>query len=560
MDGFSRQADCLTSPSLLKRLRQFVYKHFNTASASSEGRRHIPNAWKVDQAALEKGNRTIQYIIHNTITSTTGARWLKWLEREFADRKVPYSNATSDTRPPLSRLGRLDSSPALVLLSGCMAASTSRWVWTYGRNHANCTAPHAFDLLYDVFFQSVGQRPSPEAPIDTTNSVNHPRMPNIKIFSGSSNHALGQKIADRIGVRLGKVTSRKFSNQETCVEVGESVRGEDVFIVQTGGGEVNDNLMELLIMINACKIASSCRVTAVIPCFPYARQDKKDKSRAPISAKLVANMLSVAGADHIITMDLHASQIQGFFDIPVDNLYAEPAVIKWIKSNIQEWKDCVIDKSRAPISAKLVANMLSVAGADHIITMDLHASQIQGFFDIPVDNLYAEPAVIKWIKSNIQEWKDCVIVSPDAGGAKRVTSIADQLNVDFALIHKERKRANEVDRMVLVGDVNKRVAILVDDMADTCGTICTAADKLIEAGASRVYAICTHGIFSGPALERINKSSFEAVVVTNTLSQDENMSKAPKIQCIDISVMLAEAIRRTHNGESVSYLFNHVPL
>ncbi|TPP63962.1 Phosphoribosyl pyrophosphate synthetase 1A [Fasciola gigantica] len=318
-------------------------------------------------------------------------------------------------------------------------------------------------------------------------------MPNIKIFSGSSNEDLAQKIADRIGVRLGKVTSRKFSNQETCVEVGESVRGEDVFIVQTGGGEVNDNLMELLIMINACKIASSCRVSAVIPCFPYARQDKKDKSRAPISAKLVANMLSVAGADHIITMDLHASQIQGFFDIPVDNLYAEPAVIKWIKTNIPEWKDCCI-------------------------------------------------------------------VSPDAGGAKRVTSIADQLNVDFALIHKERKRANEVDRMVLVGDVSQRVAILVDDMADTCGTICTAADKLIEAGASRVYAICTHGIFSGSALDRINKSSFEAVVVTNTLDQVENMRKAPKIQCIDVSTMLAEAIRRTHNGESVSYLFNHVPL
>ncbi|VDP49099.1 unnamed protein product [Schistosoma mattheei] len=142
----------------------------------------------------------------------------------------------------------------------------------------------------------------------------------------------------------------------------------------------------------------------------------------------------------------------------------------------------------------------------------------------------------------------------------RVTSIADQLNVDFALIHKERKRANEVDRMVLVGDVNNRVAILVDDMADTCGTICTAADKLIEAGAERVYAICTHGIFSGPALERINKSAFEAVVVTNTLPQEENMRKAPKIQCIDVSTMLAEAIRRTHNGESVSYLFNHVPL
>ncbi|CAH8842463.1 unnamed protein product [Trichobilharzia szidati] len=318
-------------------------------------------------------------------------------------------------------------------------------------------------------------------------------MPNIKVFSGSSNQDLAQKIADRIGCRLAKVTSKKFSNQETSVEVGESVRGEDVYIIQTGGGEVNDNLMELLIMINACKIASSCRVSAVIPCFPYARQDKKDKSRAPISAKLVANMLSVAGADHIITMDLHASQIQGFFDIPVDNLYAEPAVIKWIKTNIPEWKDCCI-------------------------------------------------------------------VSPDAGGAKRVTSIADQLNVDFALIHKERKRANEVDRMVLVGDVSNRVAILVDDMADTCGTICTAADKLIEAGAERVYAICTHGIFSGPALDRINKSAFEAVVVTNTLPQEENMRKAPKIQCIDVSTMLAEAIRRTHNGESVSYLFNHVPL
>lgn len=167
-------------------------------------------------------------------------------------------------------------------------------------------------------------------------------MPNIKIFSGSSHPDLSQKIADRLGLELGKVVTKKFSNQETCVEIGESVRGEDVYIVQSGCGEINDNLMELLIMINACKIASASRVTAVIPCFPYARQDKKDKSRAPISAKLVANMLSVAGADHIITMDLHASQIQGFFDIPVDNLYAEPAVLKWIKENINEWKNCTI--------------------------------------------------------------------------------------------------------------------------------------------------------------------------------------------------------------------------
>ncbi|CAF98203.1 unnamed protein product, partial [Tetraodon nigroviridis] len=349
-------------------------------------------------------------------------------------------------------------------------------------------------------------------------------MPNIVLFSGSSHHDLSQKVADRLGLELGKVVTKKFSNQETCVEIGESVRGEDVYIVQSGCGEINDNLMELLIMINACKIASSSRVTAVIPCFPYARQDKKDKSRAPISAKLVANMLSVAGADHIITMDLHASQIQGFFDIAVDNLYAEPAVLKWIKENILEWKNCII-------------------------------------------------------------------VSPDAGGAKRVTSIADRLNVDFALIHKERKKANEVDRMVLVGDVKDRVAILVDDMADTCGTICHAADKcvpsercrLIDAGAVKVYAILTHGIFSGPAISRINCAPFEAVVVTNTIPQEEKMKACPKIQVrggppespsrpggdtclmlfpqvIDISMILAEAIRRTHNGESVSYLFSHVPL
>uniref|UniRef100_A0A8C0JMK4 ribose-phosphate diphosphokinase n=1 Tax=Canis lupus dingo TaxID=286419 RepID=A0A8C0JMK4_CANLU len=157
-------------------------------------------------------------------------------------------------------------------------------------------------------------------------------MPNIVLFSGSSHQDLSQRVADRLGLELGKVVTKKFSNQETSVEIGESVRGEDVYIIQSGCGEINDNLMELLIMINACKIASSSRVTAVIPCFPYS----------PISAKLVANMLSVAGADHIITMDLHASQIQGFFDIPVDNLYAEPAVLQWIRENIAEWRNCII--------------------------------------------------------------------------------------------------------------------------------------------------------------------------------------------------------------------------
>ncbi|KAL2729574.1 ribose-phosphate pyrophosphokinase 1 isoform X1 [Vespula maculifrons] len=343
------------------------------------------------------------------------------------------------------------------------------------------------------------------------------RMPNIKVFSGTSHPDLAQRIVDRLGIDIGKVVTKKFSNLETCVEIGESVRGEDVYIVQSGSGEVNDNLMELLIMINACKIASASRVTAVIPCFPYARQDKKDKGGD-------GGDKSNSNKSHIV-----------------------------MKSN--EWKF----RSRAPISAKLVANMLSVAGADHIITMDLHASQIQGFFDIPVDNLFAEPAVLKWIKENIAEWRNSIIVSPDAGGAKRVTSIADRLNVEFALIHKERKKANEVASMVLVGDVKDRVAILVDDMADTCGTICHAAEKLLEAGATKVYAILTHGIFSGPAISRINNACFEAVVVTNTIPQDEHMKDCPKIQCIDVSMMFAEAVRRTHNGESVSYLFSNVP-
>jgi len=318
-------------------------------------------------------------------------------------------------------------------------------------------------------------------------------MPNIKIFSGSSHPDLGQKICDRLGINHANVVTKKFANGETNVEIGESVRGEDVYIIQSGCGEVNDNLMELLIMISACKIASAERITAVIPLYPYARQDKKDKSRAPISAKLVANMLSVAGADHIITMDLHASQIQGFFDIPVDNLYAEPAVVKWIKENIPTYRS------------------------------------------------------------------EAIVVSPDAGGAKRVTSIADRLNIDFALIHKERKKANEVASMVLVGDAKGKIAILIDDMADTCGTIVQAAQKLVDDGAKKIYAILTHGIFSGEALNRINGSHFEAIVVTNTIPQDKNMVACDRIQVIDVSMMFAEAVRRTHNGESVSYLFENVP-
>jgi ribose-phosphate pyrophosphokinase len=317
-------------------------------------------------------------------------------------------------------------------------------------------------------------------------------MATIKIFSGSSHPGLSELICQNLQMNQGKVTLKKFSNKEISVSIEESVRGEDVCIVQTGCGEISDNLIELLLMISACKMASVHRITAVIPCFPYARQDKKDKSRVPIASKMIANILMTAGADHVITMDLHAAQIQGFFNIPVDNLIAQPVISKYIIEHIPNWKEAVL-------------------------------------------------------------------VSPDAGGTKRVTSLADQLQVNFALIHKERQQANEVASMILVGDVTGKTAIIIDDMVDTCGTLCFAAEKLAEAKADKVYAICVHGIFSGKALERLNNSVFESVIVTNTIPQEENMKKCSKIQCIDISMILAEAIRRNHNGESVSYLFSHVP-
>ncbi len=289
---------------------------------------------------------------------------------------------------------------------------------------------------------------------------------------------------------MSKIGVYQYSNQETSVTIGESVRDEDVYIIQTGCGEdeVNDFLMELLIMINACKTASARRITAVIPNFPYARQDKKDKSRAPITAKLIANLLQTAGCHHVITMDLHASQIQGFFRIPVDNLYAEPSVLRYIKEEI--------------------------------------------------------------------DYKNAILVSPDAGGAKRVASIADKLDLQFALIHKERQKANEVSRMVLVGDVKDKICVLIDDMADTCGTLVKAADTLLQNQAKEVISIVTHGIFSGNAESKLANSKISRIVCTNTVPLTiEN----DRLAHIDISATLAEAIRRLHNGESISYLFTNAP-
>ncbi|CAO1622923.1 unnamed protein product [Parajaminaea phylloscopi] len=322
----------------------------------------------------------------------------------------------------------------------------------------------------------------------------------IKVFSGTSHPELAQLVAKRLGIPLGKATVTRNESGETIVRIAESVREHDVYIINTSccsptpsgvTASPNTALMELLIMIHACKTASARRITAVIPHFFYARQDKKDKSRAPITAKLIANMIENAGCDHVITMDLHASQIQGFFNVPVDNLYAEPAALQYIRE--------MVDCSKA------------------------------------------------------------VIVSPDAGGAKRATSLADRLNIDFALFHKERKKANEVSRMVLVGSVEGKVAILVDDMADTCGTLALAAQQLHESKAERVLAIVTHGVLSHPALERIMDSKLEKLIVTNTIPQSSNARKCPKIEQIDVSHVLAETIRRSHYGESVSVLFNQIP-
>lgn len=314
----------------------------------------------------------------------------------------------------------------------------------------------------------------------------------IKLLAGNSHPELARLVAQRLDLELSNIAVSQYSNQETSVTIGESVRDEDVFILQTGCGEVNDYLMELLIIIHACRTASARRITAVIPNFPYARQDKKDKGRAPITAKLMANMLQTAGCDHIITMDLHASQIQGFFDVPVDNLYAEPTVLRYIKENL--------------------------------------------------------------------DYSNAVIVSPDAGGAKRAASLADRLDLNFALIHKERQKANEVSRMVLVGNVEGKLCVVVDDMADTCGTLVKAADTLISHGAKSVIAVVTHGILSGRAVERINSSPIEEVACTNTVPHGHLATSCPKLANIDISPTLAEAIRRLHNGESVSYLFTHAPL
>lgn len=217
----------------------------------------------------------------------------------------------------------------------------------------------------------------------------------------------------------------------------------------------------------------------------------------------------------------------------------------------------IIDISRAPITARLVADMLTRAGVDHVITMDLHAWQIQGFFGVPVDNLLAEPLFIDWIKVNVPDYKSAILISPDAGGVKRVAAIADVLQLEFALIHKERRVAGQVANMIIVGNVSNKNVILIDDMADTCGTVIKATEKLREAGAQRIYVMCVHGIFSGDALEKIRGSDIEKFVITNTIDNSKKIKDLDNISLIDVGPTLAEAIRRTANNESISFLFRH---
>ncbi|KAG8923938.1 hypothetical protein FRC01_012148 [Tulasnella sp. 417] len=329
----------------------------------------------------------------------------------------------------------------------------------------------------------------------------------IKLLTGNSHIELAQAVADHLGIHLVPCVVKKFSNGELNVTISESIRDEDVFILQTGCADTNDHLMELLILISACKTASARRITAVVPCYPYARHDKKDQSRAPITAKLVANMLAVAGCDHLITMDLHASQIQGFFEVPVDNLYSEPLMIRYIKTEIEGWRDSII-------------------------------------------------------------------VSPDAGGAKRATAIADKLKVDFGLINRSRdleadSGPSRRDSMkLLVGDVKDKVVILVDDMIDTGSTVAMAAKTLKENGAGKIYCLISHGLLAEANMANIAALPIERLVVTNTIPQkarqqslrDADPSAQDRLIIIDISQTIAESIRRTHNGESISLLFDVGPL
>jgi len=316
-----------------------------------------------------------------------------------------------------------------------------------------------------------------------------PPTPDFMVFTGNANPALAAEIAGHLGIGLGAATVGRFSDGEVTVEINTNVRARDVFVVQSTCAPTNDNLMELLIMVDALKRASAERISAVIPYFGYARQDRRPRStRVPISAKVVANLLQKVGVARVLTMDLHADQIQGFFDIPVDNIYASPVLLRDLR-----YKD--------------------------------------------YDNL--------------------IVVSPDVGGVVRARALAKQLNTDLAIIDKRRPRANVSEVMHVIGEIDGRNCVIMDDMIDTAGTLVKAAEVLKERGAKQVYAYCTHPIFSGPAIDRISKgTALDEVVVTNTIPLSEAARNCTKIRQLSVASLVAETVQRIAKGDSVMSLFS----
>ena len=315
---------------------------------------------------------------------------------------------------------------------------------------------------------------------------------NIKIFCGNSNPAFAETICKELGLTMGKGVVRTFSDGEVSVSLEETVRGADVFLIQSTCKPVNDNLMELLVMIDACRRASAGRITAVIPYFGYARQDRKAKSRDPISAKLVANMLTAAGANRVLTMDLHAAQIQGFFDIPVDHLLGNPSFCNYFT------------------------------------------------------NMFPED------KFN---YDDFVVVSPDVGSVGRARTFAKKLHMGLAIVDKRRPKANVCEVMNIIGDVKGKTCILYDDMVDTAGSLCNAAKALVEiGGAKEVYACATHGVLSGPAYERIEESPLKEMVFLNTIPDHGNTASG-KLVYLDVAPVFAQAINHIHGATSIADLF-----
>lgn len=318
-------------------------------------------------------------------------------------------------------------------------------------------------------------------------------MNKLMLFSGTSNQPLAKEISANLGIALSPLEIKKFSDQEISVEIGVKVRGADVFIIQPTScslvdnlaSSVNDNLMELLIMIDALRRASARRITAVITYYGYARQDRKDRPRVPITAKLVANLLTAAGAQRVLFLDLHSPPITGFYEIPVDHLYASPVIIKYLQDNVS----------------------------------------------------------------------DIIMVSPDAGGATRARAYAERLDVDYAIVDKRRKRVNVSEAMNVIGNVKGKRAVLIDDIVDTFGTMQGAADILMKHGAIEVLAAGTHGVLSGPAIERLQNSRVTTLLLTNSISLDEKLAQCDKIKILSVAPLFANAIKRIHEEDSLSVLF-----